>query len=108
MTNEEIIFKIITEAGDAKSLAFEALKEARKGDFKKARKKLKKANKNFNNAHDVQTDLISKEANGQKNEVSILMVHAQDHLTSATLAKDLIKEMVKMQEEIFNLKENKQ
>ncbi|MFW5686637.1 MAG: PTS lactose/cellobiose transporter subunit IIA [Halanaerobium sp.] len=104
MTNEEIIFTIISEAGNAKSLAFEALREARKGNFKKANEKLKEVNKNFNKAHDIQTDLITKEANGEKNEVSILMVHAQDHLTSATLAKDLIKEMIKMQEEIHKIK----
>lgn len=107
MTNEEVIFKIIAEAGNAKSLAFEALNLAQKGEFEAADSKLKEANQNFHNAHDVQTDLISREANGQKTEVSILMVHAQDHLTSATLAKDLIKEMIKMEKEIHILKEEK-
>lgn len=101
---EETIFTIITEAGNAKSMAFEALEMAKKGEFKKARELVKKSTDNFNKAHDIQTDLITKEANGEKSEVGILMVHAQDHLATATLAKDLVKEMIRMEEEIWELK----
>ncbi|PRX32475.1 PTS system cellobiose-specific IIA component [Orenia metallireducens] len=104
MSSEEIVFKIITEAGNAKGVSFEAFALAKEGKFAEAEEKLKEANQFFHQAHDIQTELITKEAQGQKNEVSILMVHAQDHLAGATLAKDLIAEMIQMQKEIHNLK----
>ncbi|SFL48888.1 PTS lactose/cellobiose transporter subunit IIA [Halanaerobium salsuginis] len=104
MTNEEIVFKIITAAGNAKGLAFEALNFAREGKFDQANETLKECKEFFHEAHDIQTELITKEAQGEKTEVGILMVHAQDHLTSATLTKDLIEEMIKTQKELYKLK----
>ncbi|OCL27721.1 PTS cellobiose transporter subunit IIA [Orenia metallireducens] len=104
MSSEEIIFTIITEAGNAKGIAFEALALAREGKFEEAEAKLKECNQFFHNAHDIQTELITKEAQGEKTEVGILMVHAQDHLATATLTKDLVTEMIKMQREIYELK----
>ena len=47
------------------------------------------------------------EANGKKTEFSILTIHAQDHFMTSLLANDLIKHMIKMQEEINSLKEEK-
>lgn len=107
MTNEEVVFKIITAAGNAKGIAFEALALAREGKFDKADEKLKEAKEFFHEAHDIQTELITKEAQGEKPEVGILMVHAQDHLTSATLTKDLIEEMIKTQKELHALKKER-
>ncbi|MFW6029307.1 MAG: PTS lactose/cellobiose transporter subunit IIA [Halanaerobiales bacterium] len=107
MTDEEVVFKIITAAGNAKGIAFEALGLAREGKFEEADLKLKEAKEFFHEAHDVQTGLITKEARGEKTEVGILMVHAQDHLTSATLTKDLIEEMIKTQKELHALKKER-
>ena len=50
-------------------------------------------------AHDVQTQLITSEINGEKTETSLLMVHAQDHLMTSILARDLIEEMIGMLKE---------
>ena len=50
-------------------------------------------------AHDVQTKLITGEINGDKTETSLLMVHAQDHLMTSILARDLIEEMIGMLKE---------
>ncbi|GAB6138798.1 PTS lactose/cellobiose transporter subunit IIA [Halanaerobaculum tunisiense] len=105
MTSEKTIFTIITEAGNAKGLAFEAFSLAKEGEFEAAEEKLKESNKCFNKAHDIQTELISKEAQGEGEEVNILMVHAQDHLATATLTKDLVNEMIGMQKEINSLKQ---
>jgi PTS system cellobiose-specific IIA component len=58
-------------------------------------------------AHKVQTELIQQESSGDKLELSLLMVHAQDHLMTSMLAKDLIEKMIYMQNEINELKNNK-
>jgi PTS system cellobiose-specific IIA component len=47
----------------------------------------------------VQTKLITGEINGDKTETSLLMVHAQDHLMTSILARDLIEEMIGMLKE---------
>lgn len=97
---EEISFFIISAAGDAQSMMLEALAKAREGDFQEADAKMKQADKELNKAHKSQTGLIMKEAQGEKSEYSVLMVHAQDHLMNAMLAKQLIREMIKLYQDI--------
>jgi len=97
--NEMAIFQIISLAGDSRSLAFEALRCARKGDFDQAREKLEEARKSSVQVHQIQTKMLTEEAQGEKTEVSLLMVHAQDHLMTSMLARDLIEELVQMLEE---------
>lgn len=93
---EMIIFEIINYGGIAKSLSYEALAAAEKGEYDEADQLLAEADENLLASHKVQTRLISKEAAGEKMEVSLLMVHAQDHLMTAIEAKSLIENMIKM------------
>ncbi len=96
------VFKIIASSGDSRGAAFEALKAARKRDFEKARQKLVEAKEKINAAHMIQTKIITEEAQGEKRELTLLMVHAQDHLMSTLLARDLIEEMVHILEDSNN------
>lgn len=91
-----ISMNIIANAGQAKSLVFEALKEAKTGDFEKADQMMKEAEENINEVHKVQMDLLVDEANGDKKEINVLLVHAQDHFMTTLLAFDLIKEMIEL------------
>ena len=56
-------------------------------------------------AHTVQTKLIQAEMSGSGNkpEVGLLMVHAQDHYMTSQLARDLIEELIN----VFEAKEGK-
>ena len=40
-------------------------------------------------AHEFQTELVSKEAAGEKVETSLIMCHGQDHLMTAMVIIDL-------------------
>jgi len=100
---EEIIFSIILHGGNGKSAAFEAIAAAKQGDFFKARKKLEEAADELAQAHHIQTKLIQSEAKGEKQEVSLLMVHAQDHLMTAMTMKDLAAELVDLYERTESL-----
>ena len=93
---EETIMSIIVHAGNAKSFSFEALNEAKKSNLETADQLIEKANQELLEAHHVQTRLLQSEASGEKIELNLLTVHAQDHLMNASLAKDLICEMVDM------------
>jgi len=91
---EMISFGIIANAGDARSFAFGALEAAKAGNFEEAEELLKKSNAAAVEAHHAQTELLVKEANGEKTPVDVLLVHAQDHLMTSMLAVELIKELI--------------
>lgn len=94
--NEMISFGIIANAGDARSFAFAALEEAKAGNFEEAEKLLKKSDEAATLAHKAQTELLFKEAQGDKTPVDVLLVHAQDHLMTSMLAVELIREMINL------------
>ncbi|MGO2100770.1 PTS lactose/cellobiose transporter subunit IIA [Vagococcus salmoninarum] len=96
---EKEIFKMIATSGDSRGAAFEALRLARKKKFNEAKEKLEEARLKANEAHKVQTDLITKELNGEGESLTLLTVHAQDHLMTSLLARDLIEELIMYIEE---------
>ena len=91
-----ISFGIIANAGDSRSYAFQALDAAKQGDFAQADEFMKKSAEAANLAHKSQTDLLFQEMNGGHAPVNVLLVHSQDHLMTAMLASELIKELIDM------------
>ena len=91
---EENVFPIISLAGESKSLAYEALRLAKENKFEESDKKMQEADKLLVESHQYQTDLISKEANGESFVINLLFIHAQDHLMTAISEKNLIKEII--------------
>ncbi len=55
---------LIANGGNAKSLAFEAIRLAKVGKIKEAREKLAEADKSPLDAHNSQKDMLTKEAQG--------------------------------------------
>ncbi|MBC8589039.1 PTS lactose/cellobiose transporter subunit IIA [Paratissierella segnis] len=104
--NEEYIFKLISLSGDARSNIYGAFESVRDNEYEKAEKYLKRADEYIIEAHNLQTDSIQKEAQGIYMEINLLTIHAQDHLMTTLLAKDMIKYMIDMQKEINELKKN--
>ncbi|MYL57620.1 PTS lactose/cellobiose transporter subunit IIA [Virgibacillus halodenitrificans] len=100
METETAIFTIISYGGDAKAIAYEALESSYDGNFELAQEKLDEANSKLTEAHNTQTKLIQSEINGEKIEMSLLMVHAQDHLMTSISEISLIEKMIKMQKRI--------
>lgn len=96
MNLEMTIFQLITHSGDAKSLLFEAIHLAKEGNIRAANEKVEAAQEHLALAHQQQTGLIQSEAQGNKTEVSLLLIHAQDHLMNTIMFKDLAKELVEV------------
>lgn len=94
MNTEMIIMELVVNAGNARSIAIEALRQAKIGDYEKAEELIQEADSTLLAAHNAQTDMIQNEVKGEKTEVSLLMVHAQDHLMNAITVLDLVKEMI--------------
>ncbi len=92
---------LIANGGNAKSLAFEAIRLAKKGDIEGARAKLKESDKSLLKAHNSQTKMLTKEAQGDHMHVTLLVVHSQDHLMNAITFRDLAGEMVDLYEKLY-------
>src|SRR5699024_5448086 len=83
MEINEIAFNLILHSGNARSNVMEALKYARTRDFDQAKEMIEKADNELEKAHKVQTNVLQEEANGEEVNLSILFIHAQDHLMTA-------------------------
>ena len=71
-----------------------------------AKSSLNEASEQLREAHDVQTDLLTRLAQGEKIGWNLYMVHAQDHLMNAITFKDLAVEVVGQEQRLQAL-ENK-
>ncbi|HAN58526.1 MAG TPA: PTS lactose/cellobiose transporter subunit IIA [Erysipelotrichaceae bacterium] len=92
----QIAMKLIYYAGNAKSLALQAINSAETGNPEEALNKLAESRKELHNAHAIQTNLMTKEMNNENVEKSILMIHAQDHFMAADTTINLADRFVKL------------
>ena len=96
----EVAMTLIMYGGEAKSCAIEAIAAAKKQDFDRAQERLSQAQKALLQAHHAQAERLSKEAQGEKTELSLFMVHGQDHLMTSIAFVDLAKEIVDLHKKI--------
>lgn len=96
MELEEQVMGIIINAGQSRSLCYEALRHAKQGEFSEAEGLMKEAQDFANKAHLVQTQLIEADEGEGKTKMTLIMVHAQDHLMTSMLAKELVAEMIEL------------
>lgn len=85
---------MIVHGGNARSQTMEAMALARKYDFESADKCIETVDHELKMAHRIQTRLIQDETRGIGEDVSLLMVHAQDHLMNAMSMRDMCVEIV--------------
>jgi PTS system cellobiose-specific IIA component len=76
------------------------LKQAKQGDFASARAMMDQSRLALNEAHLVQTKLIEGDQGEGKMKVSLVLVHAQDHLMTSMLARELVTELIDLHEKI--------
>ena len=91
---EEAVMEIIVNAGQSRSLCFEALHAARQGNIDEAKSLLREADGYARQAHHMQTKLIEQDAGEARQPMTLIMVHAQDHLMNSLLARELSEEII--------------
>jgi len=91
-----IAFQIILFAGNGRSCAMEAIHEAKEGNFEEADRLIEEAKTELGKAHQFQTQLLTEEASGKKNDINIILIHSQDHLMTAMTVKDLAIEIIEL------------
>lgn len=93
---ETIMMELVVNGGNARSCALQAIAAAREGKFELADKQIKEAEAVIEKAHEFQTDILQAEASGEHLEMSLIMVHAQDHLMNSMTVRDLANEFIKL------------
>lgn len=97
---EEVVMGLIINSGQARSLAYAALKQAKQGDFAAAKTMMEQSRMALNEAHLVQTKLIEGDQGEGKMKVRLVLVHAQDHLMTSMLARELVTELIELHEKL--------
>jgi PTS system cellobiose-specific IIA component len=100
---EVISFKMIAAIGEAKSRIMHAMDLANERKIEEAKKMLESSNEKIVEAHHQHFDLIQKEANGEKVEIGLLFLHAEDQLMTTALLKDMAAQMIRMYETMYAL-----
>ena len=90
------IMDIITNAGESKSEAMIALQHAKRQQWEECDAALIRSKEAASRAHLVQIKLIGMDEGEGKIPVTLVMVHAQDHLMTSMLANELVKEMIEV------------
>ncbi|MBU5455851.1 PTS lactose/cellobiose transporter subunit IIA [Caproiciproducens sp. MSJ-32] len=100
---ESVAFGIITFSGDGRSYAIEAIREAKNGNIEQAEELMKKCGEAFTMAHNMQTELLTKEAQGDKVKLDLLFVHAQDHLMTGLTVRQLAEEIIDLRKDLIKV-----
>lgn len=103
MTIEEMemtTVEIVAFAGDARSKYMEALKAANDAEYEKAESLVEEGNELITEAHNTQTKLLQMEASGDPVIINFLTVHAQDHLMTTMLLRDVLKNFINLYKKV--------
>jgi len=102
MDLERVVIGIVVNGGEGKSKAMEAIAAAREGRIEEAEALLEQSDECIKKAHNVHGDYLTLESKGRESLLTIMMVHAQDHMMSAITVRDLAEEFVLMYKERRN------
>ncbi|ATH92301.1 PTS lactose/cellobiose transporter subunit IIA [Bacillus glycinifermentans] len=96
LTHEQICFQLILHSGNARSKIIQSLREYREGSIEKAEELLVQAGDDLQQSHDIHFQMVQKEAGGEKQDVSLLLLHAEDHFMSTLSMKELVYELLEI------------
>lgn len=96
MDMESTVMELIINAGEARSYAMQALRAAKQGNWTLVDEQLAESSAASKRAHDVQTMLIGLDEGCGKIPVNLVMVHAQDHIMTSMLAREMIEELIEI------------
>ncbi len=93
---ELICFEMIASNGSARSYFMEAIGEAKEGNFEEAEKLMEEGEDMLAQGHHEHGKLLTQEASGDKVQIDLLLVHAEDQMMSAETFRIMAKEMIEI------------
>ncbi|MGE6556279.1 PTS lactose/cellobiose transporter subunit IIA [Exiguobacterium artemiae] len=103
-TIEQVAFMMILHSGNARSTIREAIEVYKDGTFEEFDQLLASARSQLQEAHQVHFGQVQKEANGEPATLSLLLLHAEDHLMSTQTMLDLTSGLIELMEHKFSKK----
>lgn len=103
MDYEQIVMDLLINAGEARSQAMLAMQHARSKEWQMAAEALTASNLAIKAAHEVQTKLIGADEGEGKVKVTLILVHAQDHLMTAMLCYDIANELILLRKQVCGI-----
>lgn len=100
MDLETAVMEIIINSGSARSFAYEALTKAKAGEFAESEAMMEQSNEAAKAAHAVQTKLIEQDQGTGQTQMTLVMVHAQDHLMTSMLAQEMVRELIELHQKL--------
>lgn len=98
---ETTVMTLLLHAGEARSCSMRALQYAREQGWEEAQQSLDAADNAAREAHKIQTLLIGEDEGSGKLPVTLILVHAQDHLMNAMLCRDLAGEIIALRQQLW-------
>lgn len=89
-TEEDVAFQIILHAGNAKSYIMEAVKSFDRSQQEAYKELMEKAQEELTLAHNAQTEAVRKTLLDSSHNVSMIMIHAQDHIMNCITFFDVV------------------
>jgi PTS system cellobiose-specific IIA component len=102
---EQTLFTFILHAGNARSLCKEAAEFAQESNWDEAQSAMEAANAEQLKAHEINAQLIRREASGEQLPFSVLLVHAMDLLLLAWSEFDFTEQTINMSKRVAALEE---
>ncbi|MCE4052203.1 PTS lactose/cellobiose transporter subunit IIA [Bacillus sp. Au-Bac7] len=100
---ELVSFQIISSVGTARSMYIEAIQEAKTGNFEKAAQLIEEGENLFIQGHHAHKELVTKEANGESVEFTLLLMHAEDQMMSTESFKIVAEEFISVHQKLEKL-----
>ena len=97
---EMTCLQIITNAGEARSECMAAMVEARNEAFEEAKAHLDKAAELMKEAHHAHTELITMDAAGKLEKISLILIHSEDIMMGTEITYALAGEMVELYQKL--------
>ncbi|NTV78000.1 MAG: PTS lactose/cellobiose transporter subunit IIA [Clostridiales bacterium] len=93
---ELICFEIISSVGAARSSFIEAIQAVKSGNRQEAERLMEDGKEMLKAGHGSHGKLIQKEAAGEKTELSLILVHAEDQMMSAEILEIMAREYIEL------------
>lgn len=103
-TMEQVAFMMILHSGNARSTIREAIEVYKEESFESFDRLMTDARDQLQEAHQIHFGQVQKEAGGEPTTLSLLLLHAEDHLMSTQTMLDLTSGLVEMMEHKFSQK----
>ena len=99
---EQYSFQLILHSGNARSTAYEALQLVKSNAFKEGEKKLRTAEEMVE-AQKLHAKLLRIMANQEGElDMNLLLIHAEDHIASSSIAVEMSGELIELYERMEN------